>query len=334
MKRLQCTILTAILILSICASSGYATDFSTSVYALGVDELASITEIVGDREATQKQSGDYGLGGSDLGYTYQSDAVSDDMQAYIEYLRRMGFALQSRTSLSEPGQAILVALSKDPGFLLRTTLDWTEGEYRVYFIKYARTPNSQPVRDETDAEKQGRAAMEAESFEEALGIFDAALADQPDVAAYHGGRGEALLRLERYEESIGSLNTAIQLNPEIWKYYSDRGEAHYYLGQKEEALKDFWKTFGMGAEHTDVYINLVYALYWDTGDLQNAQIVCIDGLAAFPDCDYLWFMLGNINYTQGYYKAALYAYDMALSFGNITIEEYIPVYDEVKQNAN
>ena len=332
MKRIQCTIFAAILVLALCAPFANASDFSTPVYALGVDELASIPAIVGERNATQKQTGDSDLG-SDLGYTYESDTVSDDMRAYINYLYDMGFAVERSSTLSEPGEGELVALSKDPGFLLRMRLNWAEGEYSFYFQKYKRTLINQPDREVTDVEKQGKEAMEAESFEESLGIFDAALSDRPDIAAYHGGRGEALVCLSRYEEAIDSLNTAIQLDPEIWRFYNERGMAYFYRGQMEEAQSDFWKTMSLGADDPVAFCNLAHVQYWEMGNPEGAQLTCIYGLSAFPDSDYLWLTLGNVNYSMGYHEAALYAYDKALSLGNYTVED-IEVYDEVRHKAN
>lgn len=324
MKRIVGGLLTAVWLLAACCSAS-ALD-SPPMYALGMDELIAIPEVVGERKCTARAWSDI-----DLEYTYESATVQDDLLAYIGYLGEAGFAVTRGASLSEPGEGELVALSKDAGFLLRVRLFWTLSDYRIQFAKYERTPATTRARKETDAEKQGRVALKEELYVVALRIFDTALAEHPDIAAYHALRGEALVGLGRYTEAIKSLNIALQLDPDFWEPYCELGVAYFNLEQWDQALEYFQKAVDMNPDDPVAFINLAYAQN-TMGALAQSVLTCIFGLSLFPENDELWRLLGDAQYSIGRDEAALYAYDKAISFGNYTAGSF-PSYDAVKESA-
>lgn len=297
-----------------------------TVYQLGADELASIQAIVGERACTVGTQGD-----TDQEYSYQSATVRDDLVAYIDYLGEWGFEVVRGAPLGEPGEGELSALSKDAGYVLSVRLYWTADGYRIHLSKSAATAAASQTQTESDWQARGREALEAELYEEALEIFDMALAENPNVAAYHGGRGEALVNLERFEEAIDSLNAAMRLDPTFWEYVGERGVAYFYLGQLEDALSDFQKAVDLNPDDAVAYINLAYVQNI-TGALEDSVLTCTLGISEFPDDDELWQLLGDAQYSLGHDKEALYAYDMAISFGYFTTESF-PGYDELKKSV-
>ncbi len=53
----------------------------------------------------------------------------------------------------------------------------------------------------------------AQEYDAALEAYDEAIAQAPDVASFHRGRGEVLLKSKRKEEAVESYTRALQLNP-------------------------------------------------------------------------------------------------------------------------
>jgi len=171
-----------------------------------------------------------------------TDVTISEGTTHIGYL---SFAeCVSLTSVTFPASVASISYVPFSGCSDELTLSVIEGSYAEQFaeendIPYTYSKGSDVVPVQSSSLERGREALDAGAYEDALGIFEAALTEHPDVAAYHGGRGEALLYLRRYEETVISLNTAIELDPTIDSYYNIRGVAFHELQKYDEAIVDY-----------------------------------------------------------------------------------------------
>ncbi len=331
-----------------------------SLYTLGENTLASIPAVVGERVCILEDQGE-ATPHYQQQYAYRSDTVRDDLLAYIDYLGEQGFSVVRGAPLGEPGEGELSAPAKETGYTLRVRLSWSKESYHIRLSLEGARLVQQPVPNPTTEEDasvvaEGRTLIDVEAFEEALALFDAALAKAPDIAAYHGGRGAALVGIGRYEEALSELDAAIQMDPAYWEYHNDRGVALYFLDRKEEALTEFQEAIDLDPTLDDAHYNLAY-LMAQTGSvtdavqeqikaLEGALHVCLRGTAAFPESAYLWALMGDIQADLGAcrdsigdtspakmnYAMALNAYDKAIALGDYTAGDF-SAYAEVKRKA-
>lgn len=312
-------------------------DEPAKTYDLGADVLSSIPAVVGDRECTMAPQDD-ATGNGDREYAYKSATVRDDLLAYIDYLGENGFEVVAGAPLGEPGEGELSAVSKEAGKRISVRLDWTLDSYHIRLSIVDGTVNGQSAaegRDDTQADsavlERGKMLLDGESYEEALALYDEALAGHPGVAAYHGGRGEALMWLDRPQEALDSLNTAIQLDAACWQYYHARGLVFFGIDQRENALADFTKATAIEPTDASAYLTLAstQALM---GELEDAVLTCALGISDFSDSGDLWCLLGTVQVQLGHYKEAQNAYGEAIALGYPA--EMIPYYNKTGEEAN
>jgi len=77
---------------------------------------------------------------------------------------------------------------------------------------------------------------------EALGVYDQALALDPERAEVHNNRASALIELRRFEEAVAACNRAAAMRPTYAEALFNRGIALHELGRHEEALASFDRT--------------------------------------------------------------------------------------------
>ena len=303
----------------------------TDQFVFDGDTLDSVPAVAGARERTMKESGS-GLGYENQAYTYASASVRDDLLAYIDYLGEKGFTIVQGAPLDEPGSGVLEGPSASPGARLQVDLSWTEADYRISVTKKTRTASAESPRIDPGLLARGEELLDAGAYDEALALFDEAVAAQPYVPAYYLKHGNALFGLGRLEESVESFSTAIMLDLKNWEHYAERGVSYYFLGETEAALADFLMAVDLGPADDMTYHNLAY-IQAETGTPEDAVMTCAFGLAEYPDSPDLWYVLGNIQLSLGNYSQALAAYDKMIEYGYCTAEDLGEGYAEAKEKA-
>jgi tetratricopeptide (TPR) repeat protein len=184
---------------------------------------------------------------------------------------------------------------------------------------------------------------------EALGWIDRAIARRPEIAAYHGSRGEVLRELGRDDEAATALAQALALDPALPTAHNNLGLIHLRSGRAEAALVAFdeairlrdgfttarinrGEAFGLlgrwdlavaeyrgvleiEPENAWVHAYLGYALveYGDVDRLDEAATHCEQALALAPNLPQAHTNLGAVRAAMGRLDDALASFRCAVA---------------------
>ncbi|MBI1883688.1 MAG: tetratricopeptide repeat protein [Chlamydiae bacterium] len=97
-------------------------------------------------------------------------------------------------------------------------------------------------------------------FENALAMYDQALAADPSRAEAYTGRGQALLQLGRAWEAQKPLFKALELEPHQWNAHVQLGKVYYDLGRIQMARLEFEKAEAQNPNKIEVlfYLGVVH----------------------------------------------------------------------------
>jgi tetratricopeptide (TPR) repeat protein len=128
---------------------------------------------------------------------------------------------------------------------------------------------------------------------EAIDWIDRAIARRPDVAGYHGSRGEALRQLGRLDEAVTAMGRALELDPSLILSHNNLGVARLQLGQAERALASFDEAIRLDPGLTRAWINRGEALQaldrWDEAAIAYRKV-----LDAEPDNAHVHAYRGHV----------------------------------------
>lgn len=97
-------------------------------------------------------------------------------------------------------------------------------------------------------------------YEEGIRDLNGAIALKGDIAALHGMRAAALMRLRRYGEALKDYDSAVALNPNDINLRSERAEAHYVNADYQRALSDLEFAVARAGKTTYPFNNLAWFL--------------------------------------------------------------------------
>lgn len=86
---------------------------------------------------------------------------------------------------------------------------------------------------------QGVNAWDRESYEEALGIFEAVLEDHPTFPDVHNRRGLCLALLGRLDDALAAFDRAVELAPTYAEAHLNRGIVLKDMGRADDAQEAF-----------------------------------------------------------------------------------------------
>lgn len=93
--------------------------------------------------------------------------------------------------------------------------------------------------------------LEEGVYEDALKLFDKAIALTPDYRDAHMGRAITLMQMQRYNESRKAFDTAIGLDEGYAAAYANRGILNDRTGRYEDAIRDYRKAVELDPEITE-----------------------------------------------------------------------------------
>ena len=121
---------------------------------------------------------------------------------------------------------------------------------------YAAGSSSKPAGDSRPgvaAYNAGVKLMQKEKFSEAQAKFEAALADNPDMAEAYNNLGYSLRKQgpKNFEEALRHYDRAIELNGSLAEAYMYRGVLHMLMGNEAKALEDHRTLVGLNRDLAD-----------------------------------------------------------------------------------
>ena len=134
----------------------------------------------------------------------------------------------------------------------------------------------------TALSEKGLAALRTGQAEEALALFDQALALAADAAVIHFNRGVAFKLLGRPHDEISAYIQALDLEPRFPEALNSRGAATQALDWLEEALADYNRAIALRPNYLDALINRSVVLK-ELHRFEEALAVADQALALAPD---------------------------------------------------
>jgi protein O-GlcNAc transferase len=158
----------------------------------------------------------------------------------------------------------------------------------------------------------GVLAGRAGRADQAIGLFEQALAVSPDFAEAHANRGLALTQLGRFEEAVQSLDRSLELKPDHVQAHYTYGELLSMGGEHQSAAGAFMKVLELEPGNIGALNNLGTALQ-GLGNFTEAVRQFRLAIEAEPRVAVSWRNLGGALRRLGEIDEAIRAYRQALA---------------------
>jgi tetratricopeptide (TPR) repeat protein len=198
---------------------------------------------------------------------------------------------------------------------------------------------SRPQRSEDEKAQQeinaARPYLLSGDAEEALKLFDQALAAHPNCARVYAARAEALGSLSRPAEAVASLSRALELDPQDDAYRLSRARALVAQGKLKEALEDCNALLKRADADATVYavradIHLLMERFDDA--LADANR-CIE---LKPKSAEAYLVRGRVYLLQRSYRLAIADFDKAIKLNIDLADAYLNralAHQAIRMNA-
>jgi predicted O-linked N-acetylglucosamine transferase (SPINDLY family) len=148
--------------------------------------------------------------------------------------------------------------------------------------------------------------------EEALVLYDRALAARPDFLEGLFNRAGLLLELKRPQEALENYGRVVALRPDLFVAWNNRGSALRALQRHEEALASFERAAALNPSHVNALTNRAMAL-WDLRRLPEALAAADKALTVQPGHAEALYTRANILRDLGHMAEALADYEQVLT---------------------
>ncbi len=101
----------------------------------------------------------------------------------------------------------------------------------------------------------GVTSVQQGRYDEAVALFDNAVAVDPTLTEAWYNRGVVLIYLKNYPESLTSLDKALALRPDFSDAWTSRGIALHQMGKYDEALTSFDKAIALNMNDAKAWNN-------------------------------------------------------------------------------
>ncbi len=132
---------------------------------------------------------------------------------------------------------------------------------------------------------QGTVALGRHRFADALGWGERARAENPHHAAAYGVIGDAQLELGRYPEAIATFQAMVDLRPDL-SSFARVAYARELMGDPTGAIEAMERAATAGASSPEDFAwaqGQLGDMFFDQGDLEEAEHRYLNTLAVFPD---------------------------------------------------
>lgn len=133
---------------------------------------------------------------------------------------------------------------------------------------------------------------ERSNFEDAIGLYDAAIARLPDSTDAYYSRGDCYRQLGLYEQAVSDFDKCLQLDPEAHGARNDKGICLAESGQFEAAVAVFSDVIAHDPGDAQAYRNRALSLYHQAR-FAEAVADYDQSLQRNSDDPETWFQKGN-----------------------------------------
>ncbi|MCA9913520.1 MAG: tetratricopeptide repeat protein, partial [Anaerolineae bacterium] len=158
---------------------------------------------------------------------------------------------------------------------------------------------------------KGYSLTELGRYQDALDVYDEAIAMQSDYAWAWGRKGRTLRLLERHDEALACYDKALELQPNDAWSWNGKGIILDRVGRLEEALTHFEQATKLDPAYVWYWYNRADVLY-ELKRYDEALRMTQHALAIAPEHANSWGKRGQIFRAMEHYHEALSAYDKAV----------------------
>ena len=159
---------------------------------------------------------------------------------------------------------------------------------------------------------RGNALMKLGDFDAAAQAYGTALQHDPAMAGASYNLGNALARRRRLDDACAAYRQALALRPEFFEAQVALGAALEELGQRGEAAEHYRRALGIRPDHAPVHGNLG-AVLLDMGQPAEAAQALRQALRLDPQLTQLHYGLGAALHALGEWDAAAASYRAMVS---------------------
>lgn len=157
----------------------------------------------------------------------------------------------------------------------------------------------------------GVAIVSQGRHEEALLLFERALALLPDNASTWHNKGTALYKLERYEEAICCYDEAIRLEPGFAVAWNNKGTAIYELQRYEEAIRCYDEAIRLKPGDAEAWSNKGAVLV-KLGRNKQASTCLNEAIRVDESWGMAWYNKGLVLVNMGRVDNSVACFDRAI----------------------
>ena len=154
---------------------------------------------------------------------------------------------------------------------------------------------------------EGKKAIEAESFDKAVQIFDEAEAAYPNSYLPNSYKGDLYKKYDLYKSAIGEYEKALKKQTKSITLYDDLAECYSNQGDEEKAIEIYKRALAQVYNSSDLYNSLAWS-YIKTNRIDESLSTLKTALDNYPNSSDLLVTLGSAYYSADDYENARKAY--------------------------
>lgn len=161
---------------------------------------------------------------------------------------------------------------------------------------------------------QGKKAMQAKNYEEAIAAFSRVIEHAPNHKEAHFSRGEAYLFANQFNEALSDFSRVIEIDPYAADAYNYRGLCYGYIGSADNAITDFDKAIELDQNFAEAYLNRGSA-YVSLMNNNKARKDFDRAIKLDPKNPSIYYQRGRLNYKLKKHKSAIKDFSKAIKLG-------------------
>jgi tetratricopeptide (TPR) repeat protein len=185
--------------------------------------------------------------------------------------------------------------------------------------------------DYVSVSARGALALARHEFQSALDWGERAKQINPDIPYAYGVITDAQIELGRYSEAVETLQSMVDLRPDMSSYsrVSYLRELHGDISGAIDMMQRAIDSGTPNAENTAWVRTQLGNLFFNTGDLDHAELEYQRTLQDRPDYVYAIAGLGRVHAARGDMKAAIQSFDQAVAI--MPIPEFVIALGDLYQ---